>query len=199
MWPPMSTSVSATLTRRRNRSTRPIGGRASRRVGGRRRRRAARSADTRRSIAPQPPHFIGVEEPHLASLDPRQRELGDRVVRDQTILERGVDALVHQLHDAMDRRRREVRRLRRAQVRHPGPQRGAVESADRRVPEHGQRMSPEGTRVPCVSARAQVRDRRPPPVPPLGNRHPAEAWIDQRALLPVDLDDVRIRSRHAGA
>ena len=60
----------------------------------------------------QRPDVVGVEEAHLAPLDAWERELGHRVVRDQAILERRVDALVQQLNDAVDRRRSEVAAIR---------------------------------------------------------------------------------------
>ena len=61
------------------------------------------------------------------------------------------------------------------------------------VAERRQDVRAEELRITGARARPQVGDRRPPLVPPLTDRDPAEPRVDERALHPVDLDDVDVQ------
>ena len=141
----------------------------------------------------EPHQLVGAHEAHLTALDTRQRQLGDRVVRDQPVLERGFDALVQQLHDAVDRGGREARAVRGAELGDPGAQGSAVQLADRSAAKGRKGMSAEVLRIPCLCARPQVGHRRPPSIPPLGDRDAAQPRVDERALEPVHLHQADVR------
>ncbi len=93
----------------------------------------------------------------------------------------------------MDRGRREVRPVGRSELGDPGAQGGAVQLADRSAAEGRQRVRAEVLRVACLRARPQVGHRRPPTIPPLGDSDAAQPGVDERALQPVDLDEVDVR------
>ena len=139
MCPPMSTSVSATWTRRRSRSTRPH--RSPSISPSLRPPSPPRSTNRpipRIEVLGEGPQVVGVQEAHLSAFDTGEWQLGDGVVRDQAILVRGVHTFVQQLHDAMDRGRRKIRSGWRAHVGNPRAQRCAVEFAERgRAPNAG--------------------------------------------------------------
>ena len=59
--------------------------------------------------------------------------------------------------------------------------------------ERRESVSAEELRVPCLGARPQVGDSRPPSIPPLGDRDAAQPRIDGRALESVDLHEVDVR------
>ncbi len=145
------------------------------------------------------PDVVGVEESHLATLDSRERELGDGVVGNQAVLEGGVHALVHELHHAVDGGGCEVAALGRPEVGHPGAKCGSVELAERGRSEHGAGVRSKELLVSGLRARAQIRDRRPPLVPPLTDGDATESWIDEGPVLAVDLGHVGEREGVAAA
>ncbi len=83
--------------------------------------------------------------------------------------------------------------MREPEVGDPRPQLRAIQFAEWRLPEPGQRVRAEVLRVASLRARPQVGDGRPPAIAPLGDGDTAEPGVDERALQTIDFDEVHVR------